>query len=312
LGHNVLLDELGAVGETEAERMADAISRVRTTVSSGAAAPAAIRAAFTLPQPVVSEGRSGFPTGATTGLTGVALKPGDLTRSGGITTSRVGQIIELADISGGVKVNHDNVTIRKCRVTDTSFFVVDTAGTSGVVVEDCDIDGAGDSGGQGYVCVRGPAHITRCNIWNAENPISPAGGSNVTVLDSYIHTFRSPAAEPHYDGIEALGGESNYTVEHCTIDLDQGDTGAINFSNVFGGFSDITINNCRLLGGGYTMYFDGSHGASPFTGIVITNNRLGSGFFGYAVLRDWNPAELTWAGNVDDITGEPILNPGVS
>jgi hypothetical protein len=70
-----------------------------------------------------------------------------LTASGSIKTSADGQNIEGLRISGTVTVTHNNVTIRQSSIVDpkanqdNSYQIFQVSGTTGLVVEDCDLDG---------------------------------------------------------------------------------------------------------------------------------------------------------------------------
>jgi hypothetical protein len=71
--------------------------------------------------------------------------------------------------------------------------------------------------------------------------------------------------------------------------------------NYFGPANNIVVDNNRLLGGGYTVYSDGRFTGGPITGVQYTNNRIGYGQWGYALIANNDPV---WSGNVDDATGK--------
>jgi hypothetical protein len=91
-----------------------------------------------------------------------------LASSGAIKTSAPGQIIEGLDIQGRggltngvVTINHSNVTLRQCRVLETTaaqpdkYTVFIAKGVTGTIIEDCLIDGHAQNGGGGTSCVSG-------------------------------------------------------------------------------------------------------------------------------------------------------------
>lgn len=69
---------------------------------------------------------------------------GPLDKTGSITTSKDGQVIEGVDVAGRITVKHDNVTIRNCRVVyDGSMYAIDagryTTTGADTLIEHCDI-----------------------------------------------------------------------------------------------------------------------------------------------------------------------------
>jgi hypothetical protein len=77
-----------------------------------------------------------------TGLAGAGLDISDLDPSGSITTNFNGQTIEGRNISGQVNVNHHDVTIRYCRVSNPGFhaFKVNNS-AGGLLLEYCETQG---------------------------------------------------------------------------------------------------------------------------------------------------------------------------
>ena len=244
---------------------------------------------------------SGWPSSANTGVpSGVSL-----TNSGGMSITKDGTVVDAKNISGTVYVEADNVTIKRSKIAGYGFAVVQVAnGSKNVVITDCDIDGKGSSAGS--MGVIGPATVLRSDIRGVENGVTPSSGS--VVQDNYIHDLAAPGS-PHYDGLQMDGGLSNIVVRHNTVDLSEhGQTSAVMIDNYFGSISNITVDNNRLLGGGYTVYADGRFNSNKITGVSFTNNRLGKGGYGYALI---SPFPVTWSGNVDDRTGNTV-SAGVS
>ena len=65
-----------------------------------------------------------------------------LTASGDITSNAAGQIIEGRLVSGSIRINHNNVTIRQCAALADELFIVATNNApTGLVVEDCALGG---------------------------------------------------------------------------------------------------------------------------------------------------------------------------
>jgi hypothetical protein len=248
-----------------------------------------------------------WPSASNTGWqpTGVTLKA-----SGSLTVSTAGAVVDGLDVSGTIYVSANNVTIKRSRVRASAFAAIQIrSGVTGVRVEDCEIDGRGTSGGAtNSMGVIGPVTVLRSNIYGVENGVTPESGS--LVQDSYIHDLGAPGS-PHYDGIQIDGGLSNIVVRHNNIVVSQSQTSAVMIDNYFGPTSNITVDNNRLVGGGFTVYSDGQFGSSSprggtggtISGVSFTNNRLGKGSAGYANIVKNTPA---WSGNVDDATGQSL------
>src|SRR5262245_20063920 len=112
---------------------------------------------------------SGFPDATNTGVpAGVTL-----TSSGGLVINTPGVVIEGLDIRGTVTVSADNVTLKNCKISSSSWAVINiTSGTTGVTIENCDINGLGGNGTRG-ISVGADAQGTflRNNIHNVEDGI---------------------------------------------------------------------------------------------------------------------------------------------
>lgn len=243
-----------------------------------------------------------FPTASNTGVPAGTT----LTSSGSITVSAAGAVIDARNISGTVNINASNVTLRRCKITATGYFQIQVApGLTGVVIEDCEVNGVGSNndGSLGIYLRSGGHTVRRNNVYNVENGITLASGSNpVIIQDNYVHDLLA-SGSPHYDGIQIDGGVSNVTIEHNTIINPFGQTAAVMIDNYFGPISNIKVNNNKLVGGGYTVYSDGQFSGGTITGVSFTNNRFGKGQWGYRQFVNNTP---TWTGNVDDVTGNGI------
>jgi hypothetical protein len=248
---------------------------------------------------------SEWPDANNTGVpAGTSLTP----TSGLIDSVSNGEIIEALDVNPGtIRIRHDNVTVRKCKITaDASFFgPIDFDGAhTGTIVEDCEFDGA-DTIGSGA----GGSGVTyrRCKIHRMENGWNVSGGA--TYRDNYLFDFipYNPVDDPHIDGWQFNEGASNVTIEHNVMDCTGTQTSAgLTFYDIAGtAHSNVLVNNNKILldaAGGYTIRNPGMDCSG--NNVVFTNNRLTSGGFGY---HAGNVANLTtWSGNVDDVTDDPV------
>jgi hypothetical protein len=153
-------------------------------------------------------------TTTNTGWQGLGLTVGQLTPSGSVTTSSDGQLLQFLDINGQVNVNHDNVTIRGCRITvpvnvhavKVNFHAGSTtAGAGGLQLEFCELRGP-TSGSNlfGVHAIRntpsteGVNVVHRCYIHELGHTTHISGGWELT--ENYMRTGPVVAAQ-HNDGV---------------------------------------------------------------------------------------------------------------
>jgi len=228
---------------------------------------------------------------------GTTLKP-----SGSLTITTPGATVNGLDIKGTLTIKANNVTVRNTRVTSgTAYNVVTVAdGATGVTLDHVTINGTGLNGTAGANGTYGPGTYNAVEVTGVENGFVPSSGATIT--NSWVHHLASPGS-PHYDGVQIDGARSNITLTNSTIDLsDQTQTSAVMVDNYFGAATNIVVSGNRLLGAGYTVYADGQFNNSPLT-VTYANNRIGQGRWGYSLRRG---ATVTWSGNTDDKTGQPI------
>ncbi|MDB5605253.1 MAG: hypothetical protein JWP25_2153, partial [Bradyrhizobium sp.] len=109
----------------------------------------------------------GWPDATNTGLpAGVTLTP-----SGDLVITKAGTVISGLNITGTVTIQAANVTLENCKITSSSYFVVNVAaGVTGAVVQNCEINGLG--GTSGNVGINGQGTFVGNNIYNVENGIN--------------------------------------------------------------------------------------------------------------------------------------------
>jgi hypothetical protein len=242
---------------------------------------------------------TGFPDAKKTGVpAGVALVP-----SSSLVINTPEVVLEGLDIQGTVTINANDVTLKNCKVAAASWAVINiTSGKTGVVIQDCEINGLSAEGVRG---ISGQGTFLRNNIHHTEDGIYLTGSdiSFTLIQDNYIHDLQSNWSSPHYDGIATDGPVSNITIRHNTIINSHDQTSAVMLSNYFGSVTNVTVDNNWLEGGGYTVYSDGQFNGGTISGVSFTNNYLVKGQYGYKSIRN-NTA--VWHGNVDGDTGRAI------
>lgn len=210
---------------------------------------------------------------------------GTLTNSGGMTTSKDGQVIQNLNVTGRITVQHKNVTIKNCKVTNNEYYAIfapDDTGhdVSGLTVDHCTISGAING-------IAGKGTFNRNNIFKVDNGVNVWGPSLIT--ENYIHDLGSVMSavskDGHNDGIENNG--SGMTLLRNRIECsNQNDTSACMTNNEFGSLVDILIDGNYLSGGQYTLYCDSRKSTKPVTNFVVTNNTLKKGNYGWTALYD--------------------------
>ncbi|WP_247369079.1 MULTISPECIES: Ig-like domain-containing protein [unclassified Bradyrhizobium] len=214
---------------------------------------------------------------------------------GDLVINTAGAVISGLDIHGSVFINAPNVTLENCKVTTDAFYAVRVAaGVTGAVVQHNEINGVG-SGNDGDYGIMGQGKFIANNIYNVENGIGVDGG-NTLIQDNYIHDMIA-SGSPHYDGISIDGKNSNITISHNTVINDHTQTAAIMIDNYFGPVSNVTVDNNLLYGGGYNIYSSAQFDGGSVTGVSVTNNHVGGGYWGPTAFTGNSPV---YTGNVDD------------
>lgn len=189
------------------------------------------------------------------------------------------------EIQGNIVVEGSNVTIKNVRLVSEAPWhalrVLESA--TGFTLQDSEIDGAGRTVNGVY----GFGTFLRNDIHGVDNGINVIAPS--IIRDNYIHDFRT-STDGHYDGIEINGGHDIQIVHnHIVNEHDQ--TSAVMMNNEFSGLSNISIENNRLVGGGYTIYLDGRKGGGAVddASIRIIDNQISGGRWGNFAFYDSQP-----------------------
>lgn len=219
-------------------------------------------------------------------------RPGSkLRKSGSITVTKPGTVIENVAVNGQIKIMANNVTIRNIQLrtnTDSCGIKVEN-GYYGTLIERADIK-MGVNGRFGLAGV--------CGVGDLRGKGGKKHGNNVTVRHSkitgladgikavdyslyernYIKMWRPKGSSAHTDGIQG-SGRSYFTIRYNTIGEKYvpGDNAAI-FIQAFTGKREnhirgIRIYNNWLNGGGYTFHSeDGKKSSGYFHDIVVKDN----------------------------------------
>lgn len=226
------------------------------------------------PAPVVTSTPSGSNTGVPVG-TKLTVHNGDLN----ITTA--GTVIDSKDIRGLVKINAANITIKNSIIRGRTMngsgaLINNLGGYANLIVTDTELFPTVMSpyanGFYGYNLT-----ATRLNIHNVIDGIHVTG-SNVTVLNSWIHDHA------HYDQDPTQGGAPSHD---DGIQIQKGDNITVTGNRLTDSYSaavQITQDTGKVSNFRYTNnYADGGHCTvniaqktyGPLLGTVIKDNKFG-------------------------------------
>ncbi|MEM9202360.1 MAG: S-layer homology domain-containing protein [Actinomycetota bacterium] len=242
---------------------------------------------------------TGFPTPATTGIAGAGLSPSDLTKSGSITIREDGTVIDMLDVNGVIRVQADNVVIKRTRIRHSEGFGIRNEGRN-LVVEDTTIIGGSTTATSNIAYSN--YRCTRCNLSGAVD--GATAYNNVVIEQSYIHDLRKGPGT-HNDGIQSSGG-SNVTVRGSTIlGPYQESTSAILAQTNIDKIDNWNILDNYLHGGSYTVYLrDKGNGNGHPTNSTISGNVFAastSSVFA-ACARNKSEAECNTLGNTMSVS----------
>jgi hypothetical protein len=213
---------------------------------------------------------------------------GELTPSGTITTSSDGQVIEGLAIAGDLFVVHDDVTVRNFTLTGGRINIV---GNTGLVVEDCILDGLGYNGA---AIAEHNYSIRRCEVRGYADGLRVNG--NVTIEDNWVHSFPDYVAEgAHQDAVQITSGD-NIVIRHNTLDIGVDGCNAAVMVGSYTGSGILVEDNVLAAACGYVAY----GGDGQYEDVTYLNNRISTsyhatgGYFGIFAQAE----DATLEGNV--------------
>ena len=271
-----------------------------------------------------------YPNASNTGVTNEAAlrywpghEPGANAQPVYIQTD--GQVIENYIFRRVVIVYAKNVTFRNVRFKhDRDFYMLISESTpdGNILVEDSEFDGMGAA--QINAAVAGPGWtLKRVDIQGVQDGAKLQNNTNV--YDSWIHNLWVTCdlgagvpgdCEPHYDGLQNLGGAGN-VVKHNTIDagVGRGRNAAVMMRGYCAGgcistIANVLVEDNILRGGGWTVMCCGPEPNLRYSNIVIRNNKFGPFAYGSITTGgETRPEIVTTCGNVRESDGAPIDAP---
>lgn len=207
----------------------------------------------------VGSTNTGVPTGTTLTAVGPsATGTGWYVENSTFYVTSAVTIVDL-DIPYVVKVLSNGVTMRRCKISAASWYLVNTSDPpvsySGLTLEDCELYGL-DQGSPPTVAVMGTVNATykRCNI-HGMGSSGPRLATGTLLEECWLHDFAHVEPE-HEAGTSANDGGTNIAIVRCNIDINSG--GASNCIGIYRDFAGssydgITVQDNLLNGGAYGM-----------------------------------------------------------
>lgn len=240
----------------------------------------------------------GWPSPATTGVpVGTTL-----TDSGSLVITTPGAVIDALHVRGTVKVQADNVTIRRSIIDSTGTYPVQLMGDAkGLVIEDSEIDGGGKA--SAAILKRGYT-LRRVEIRNVKDG-PRIEGDDVTIEDCLIWKL-TRVEGGHHDTIQIRKG-IGITIRHNTLlpyraDTDDPMNAAIQIGSALGDvpISGLVVEGNYMDGGNYTI----NGGSSWVTEAVYRGNTFGE-HFRYGVKKSVAGGSR-WDGSNRMANGTPV------
>ena len=200
-----------------------------------------------------------YPNATNTGVqAGVNLT----THSGQLTLSTAGQVVSGLIITGGVQITASNVTLKNCIIeipSSGNWNVGIAGGLTGVVLQNCEIVGAGRSGPVGTygIYVQGNSQVTinAVNIHDVGQGLVLNDGQ-VTLENSYIHDLNAGSGT-HYEDIGYFGAAKSSTfslnIQNNTLINQNIQTASVFLQNYFG--ASITSRSITMSSSAVTIRF---------------------------------------------------------
>jgi hypothetical protein len=247
---------------------------------------------------VVEPPAAGLPPAVAPGADSTGVPAGTtLRRSGPLTVSTAGTVVEDLEVHGAIEIAADHVTVRRCRVLGGGHWGIRVAaGTTGAVVEDSEIVPATPSTSMDAVRAEGGFTGRRLEIAGTADGLKAGTGSRLE--GSWIHDLAT-GPDTHNDAVQILGGSDIVLVGNR---LEGASNAAVMVSTEFGPVQGLLLQGNWLDGGGYTLNLRGGPHGVP-QGLRVVSNRFGRGF-GYGPAAIDGPVQAV--GNVWDDTSEAV------
>lgn len=214
--------------------------------------------ATTPPPTTTSPPASGWPNASTTGATGPLT-----VRTGNLTISTAGAVVEGLDIRGCVNITAPGVVFRNSKVSCSNGWAIRAVSTGGVVIDQVDVTCNNTLGkgivGEGFT-------VRRSDVSGCEDAIYI--DRNVNVLDSYLHDLYGGGTDPHNDIVQVSNGGDNVIVRGNFMS-NRTSRATSGYMGDGPGMDNIVIDRNYIEAGGYVIYC-----SSSGVNNVVSNNTI--------------------------------------
>jgi hypothetical protein len=217
---------------------------------------------------------------------------------------KAGQLVKDKKFTSRIIVKVDNVTFENCLFDfNDGVWLADAEEANNTTWKNCTFNGR--NGTINAVHTGNNGKVIGCKSTGVENGIT-FGSGTALAEGCYIADLLRTSGDPHYDGISVQGTLSGVTIRGNTI---YGwDTSCIFVKAEWGKQSNILIENNLLRNQpgkktAYTIYTNEGGPGGIATQVVVRNNKMEKGNWGYFSIRD--SSKVTLSGNTD-LSGNPI------
>lgn len=207
-----------------------------------------------------------FPTPATTG---VRVPASSLEETSSITSSFDGQVISGKDVTGNVRILHDNVTVRDSRVRFTSTYGLsvrkraDGSCPVGTLFEHIELDGVLALESDIPVYSPGcPWTLDHAYVHNVGRSIRVVNDN--TVSNSYIKSSRTGDSGSHRGAVGNNGGRNNKLVNNVLLCEGTGCSAAIPMYGDFAPVDGMLVERNLIATTGSYCAYGGSLSSKPY------------------------------------------------
>ncbi len=245
------------------------------------------------------------PVWPATDTTGVPAGTTLTAHGGNLVVRTAGTVVDALDITGCVRVEAADVTIKRTRIrcNSTTYGIYAPSGVRGLTIEDVEIDGMGTVA-VGICC----GHYTarRVNVYGSVDGVRLGDGT--TVEDSIIHSLARPVGS-HSDTAQTTGG-IGISLRHNTLLPYNASTGDLaNACLMVGseqapGVIDLVVEDNYCNGGNWSI---GVRTDLVASGVVFRRNHFGRDYR-YGIIARPTQAGVLWEpSNVWADTGQAII-----
>ncbi|MGI5950233.1 MAG: hypothetical protein ACOX61_00070 [Brooklawnia sp.] len=258
---------------------------------------------------------------------GITVVDSELTASERLTSESEGQVIELLEIRGGIRIVHDNVTVRNVRILHESarqgeYAVLiahkdDGQCPASVVVENIEVIGDREVLAPGTKAVYGrcPFTLRSSIVHHAASGVRIT--DNTTIENNDILADHWVAGDDaHRSGIGLNGGAHNVIRGNTIVCEGEGCSAALSMYGDFAQVDDVLVEGNTLATNGSYCVYGGSLTSKPYPvaqDVRIINNTFSRQFFPtcgrygpVAGVTSGGGPGFMWEGNTWDDTGGEV------